>query len=252
MVRGAVVIRTTKSGQERTVQLPTRVTSRFGAGPKWFPDNHSMLVEVGDADGPGFGLYRLSLDTANTELVARLPREISSYDVSPDGRSIFYAIPDNAYHRVIRLDLESRQETELRRVGQQPGDEVVALAVSPDGAELAMTLIGGAVEVLPVSGGQPHELFRPAEPEGDTGALRQGLTWSSDQRFVLFVRSDRALWKVPARGGSVDKVGISIGGIKSPAVSPDGKRLVFSAVAQSNPSRVWALDSLLPVQTAKK
>ena len=73
MVRGAVVIRTTKSGQERTVQLPTRVTSRFGAGPKWFPDNHSMLVEVGDADGPGFGLYRLSLDTANTELVARLP-----------------------------------------------------------------------------------------------------------------------------------------------------------------------------------
>jgi tricorn protease len=254
-VHGVVIIRTAKTAQERTVPLPTRVTSRFGAGPKWFPDGHSVLVEAGDAEGPGFGFYRLSLDTANTELVAHLPREISSYDLSPDGRSIFYAIPDNAHHRVIRLDIESGQEMELRNVPAglwQSGDEVVALAVSPDGSELAMTLIGGAVEVMPASGGQPRELFRPAEPEGNTGALRQGLTWSPDQRFLLFFGGDRALWKVPAGGGEAEKMAISMTGVKSPTVSPDGKHLVFSAVAQLNPSKVLALENILPAQTAKK
>ena len=54
----------------------------FEAGPKWFPDNRSVLVEVGDADGPGFGFYRFAIDTGNTELLARLPREVSSYDLS--------------------------------------------------------------------------------------------------------------------------------------------------------------------------
>ena len=37
-----------------------------------------MLVESGDAEGPGFGFYRLTLDSGSTELLARVPREVSS------------------------------------------------------------------------------------------------------------------------------------------------------------------------------
>ncbi len=83
---GVLVVRSTRTGEERTVPLPTRVSSRFQAGPKWFPDNRSVLVESGDADGPGFGFYRFAIDTGNIELLARLPREVSSYDLSPTAR----------------------------------------------------------------------------------------------------------------------------------------------------------------------
>jgi Tol biopolymer transport system component len=245
------VVRSAKTGEERTVPLPARVTDRFGAGPKWFPDNHSVLVESGDAQGVGFGFYRLTLDTGNTELLAHLPRVVTSYDVSPDGRTIFYAVGG----QLLRFDIDSHHETELRNRAVdvfQTGWEVVSLAVSPDGMQLAMTLIGGVVEVMPATGGPSREIFRPAAPEVGTGSLRQALTWTPDQRFLLWVRGDGTFWKVPAPGGEADKVGISVLNIKSPTVHPDGKRLVFSGNATPNPSKVWALENFLPQPAAKK
>src|SRR5204862_57593 len=81
---GMLVIRSAKSGVERAIPLPTRVSHRFGAGPKWFPDNRSFLIEIADAQGQGCGFYRLTLDTGNTELLTHLTREVSAYDLSAD------------------------------------------------------------------------------------------------------------------------------------------------------------------------
>jgi hypothetical protein len=49
-----LVIRSRKTGEERTVPLPPRVAFSvprccFWGGPKWFPDNRSLLIESGDA-----------------------------------------------------------------------------------------------------------------------------------------------------------------------------------------------------------
>ena len=44
-------------------------------------------------------------------------------------------------------------------------------------------------------------------------------------------------------------------GLKSPAVHPDGKRIVFVGVGesnQSNPSKVWALENFLPALKASR
>jgi Tol biopolymer transport system component len=258
-----LVIRSAKTGDERTVPLPTRVASRFQGGPKWFPDNRSVLVESGDAQGSGFGFYRLALDTGNTELLAHVPRNVSSYDLSPDGRTIFYAILVDSRDKVMRFDIDSHRETELRNVvafiadnafPAFPGVETVSLAVSPDGLQLARTLLGGVVEVMPTAEGQSREVFRPAVRAMGTGQLRQALAWTPDQRFLLFVQGDGALWKVPALGGKAEKVGISMGFIKNPAVHPDGKQIVFDAAGEGGggPGGVWALENFLPAVNAKK
>ena len=110
------------------------------------------------------------------------------------------------------------------------------------------------MEVTPAAGGQSREVFRPAVPFG-TGELRQALAWTPDQRFLLFVNDDGALWKVPALGGEAEKVGISMGLmglIKSPAVRPDGKQIVFSATTGGGTREVWALENFLPALSAKK
>jgi len=246
-VSGALVIRSAKTGEERTVPLPARASSRFGAGPKWFPDNRSVLVESRDAEGSGFGFYRLVLDTGNTERLAHLSEEVSSYDLSPDGRTIVYAIGfGSTGQKLMRCDIDSHRETELRNFPIGSSVQIVALAVSPDGLQLAMTITGGAVEVMPAAGGPARLVFSPAARELGTGSLLQALTWTPDQRFVLFTRGDRSFWKVPALGGEAEKVIPMAIGVKSPAVHPDGKRIVFSSASAPNTSKVWALENFLP------
>lgn len=246
---GVLVIRSMKTGDERTVPLPPRVTSRFGAGPKWFPDKRSVLVECGDAEGPGFGFYRLALDTGNTELLMRLPQLVSSYDLSADGRTIVYAVFADNLWKVLRVDLDSRRTAELRAVAPAESEsEVVSLALSPDGLQVATTVVGGVIEVRPSAGGAAREIFRPQTREFGTGALRQALAWTSDQRFLLFVRGD-SLWKVPALGGQAEKVGPQAGGI---AVHPDGKRIVFHSLGERGTSKVWALENFVPAQSPKR
>jgi len=152
---------------------------------------------------------------------------------------------------LMRFDIDSHRETELRNDRR----EIVSLAVSPDGLQLATTVGGGVVEVMSAAGGQSLEVFRPATgPEMGTGALRQALAWTPDQRFLLWVRGDGTLWKVPALGGKAEKVDISMGFIKNLAVRPDGKQIVFDAGTGGvfnmglggGTAAVWALENFLP------
>lgn len=136
-----LVIRSRKTGEERTVPLPPRVAFSvlrccFWGGPKWFPDNRSVLIESGDAQGAGFGFYRLAIDTGNTELLAHVPGPAVFYDLSPDGRTIFYTTGG----KLMRFDIETRRESELRHIPAT--SEFVSLAVSPDGLQVATILVG--------------------------------------------------------------------------------------------------------------
>lgn len=253
-----LVIRSRKTGEERTVPLPPRVVYSVPrccllTGPKWFPDNRSVLIESRDAQGAGFGFYRLAIDTGNTELLAHVPRGAPAYELSPDGRTIFYTIGSGIDDRfkLMRLDIETRRESELKSVPWSTSD-ITSIAVSPDGLQLAMVLIGGIVEVMPTSGGQSREVFRPATPDGDTGPLRQSLTWTPDQRFLLWVRGNRTLWKVPAAGGQAEKVGIPMENLKNLAVHPDGRQFVFDAATEEPGHEIWALENFLPSVKAKK
>jgi len=253
-----LVIRSRKTGEERTVSLPPRIAFSvsgccFWGGPKWFPDNRSVLIESGDAEGAGFGFYRLAIDTGNTELLAHVPGRAVFYDLSPDGRTIYYTVGLGDRMSLMRFDIETRRESELKSIPCCLS-EFLSLAVSPDGLQLAMVLGGGdsIVEVMPSAGGQSREVFRPPTPEMGSGANRHSLAWSRDQRFLLWVRGDKNLWKVPVAGGQPEKVGIPMENIKNLAVHPDGRQLVFDAATEEPTREIWALENLLPAVSAKK
>jgi serine/threonine protein kinase len=247
-----LVIRSSSTGEHREIPLPAAVVSPFRDGPKWFPDNESVLILSRDAQGPGFGFYRLAFDSGKLELLTHLDSAVSSFDLSPDGRTIFYVFQHSLSGRLMRFDINSHRETELKK-----NEWFIAVAVSPDGTELAYLksvrtpgAFASVVEVMPVAGGRSREMFRGAH--WLDGSRYNTLAWTPDQRFLLFVRdggtyrSPSVLWRVSVMGGEPERVGISLGArIKSPRVHPDGKRIAFGAVEQLD-NEIWALENFLP------
>lgn len=125
-----VVIRTLDTGEERDVRLKMRAAIFWQAGPAWLPDGRSLLVTLSEAQRPGFGFYRLDLASGNTELVHRVNSGIQGLAMAPDGKAVFYtaSVFDQAVPRtrMIRYDLETHQERELRS-----GDWMIEVAVPP-------------------------------------------------------------------------------------------------------------------------
>jgi len=268
-----LVIRTVNTGVERVVPLPVGVVNNpLSSGPKWFPDNRSVLILARDAQGPGLGFHRLDLDTARTQLLWSLTHNGAFFfDLSPDGTAIFCAFqhggqpssgPRTPSGRLVRFDLDTRRETVLKK------DEwFVALAVSPDGSELAYlktvrkdtTEYPSFIEVMPAAGGPSREVYRHSI--WLDGSRYNTLAWTPDQRSLLFVRGEgegenrrEQLWRVPIAGGPAEQVGVSgvLKGIKTPAMRPDGKQLAFG-LTENDDNEIWALENFLPaIRSASK
>jgi hypothetical protein len=184
----------------------------------------------------------------------------SSFDVSPDRQSIFYVQQETGSRplsgRLVRVDLEQRQEIELKK------DEwFITLAVSPDGSQVAVLKSldrtqnvdsPSAIDVVPTAGGPSREVFRAAV--WLDGSRYNALAWTPDQRFVMFPRGCAAdcpnvIWRVPVAGGPAEEIGLVMRGIK-PSVHPDGRRIVFGANDGGSPE-VWALENFLPAPVRK-
>lgn len=231
-----LVIRTLATGEERVVtsHIPLR------SGP-WFPDGRSVLITSNVPQGPDSNFYRIDVATGKAELAFRSP--VNAFSLSPDGKTVFYSEP----FRLVRYDLETRHETELRKVDTVI-DSFYSVAVSPDGKQLAYVYWNGgpthSIEIVPAAGGPFREVFR-GSPD------RYGnLAWTPDGKYLLFTSSlgddpKHALWRVPASGGQAEQTGLSMPGLNSVQVHPDGKRIFFVS-NDTGPTEVWALENFLP------
>ena len=251
--QNSVVIRSLKTKEER--EVPTAIP--MGGVVGWFPEGKFVLGMSGVPQGPGPSLYRVNVETGTTDLLLRpdINRSMPTVALSTDGRSIFFADYDDAKLRgtLTRFDIDTRRETEIKSVaGRFRG-----VVVSPDGKQLAYSTLdngkgvdsqdGIHIEVMPIEGGQSRELFR--------GSLWQGtarwiLSWSPDQKYILFTRegsNDSKLWRVPLAGGVAEEMGLFLpnGDITAPAIHADGKRLFFT-YNRSDPGELWALENFLP------
>lgn len=252
--RPGLVIRTLKTGEERMVPTQVPINLGINVGLRWFPDSRSILATSAVPQGPGPNFYRIHLDTGAADLLLRTSRQTPSCTLSHDGKSILYADfdDDQARGRLMRFDIETRQETELKTLaGRFRG-----VIVSPDGKQLAYSVLengsgvtsgdGIYIAVMPAEGGTARELFR-----GPLwgGTARWILSWSPDQRYVLFAReggSRSVLWRAPVSGGPAEQMGLSLAGrIVFPQIDPDGRRIFFST-NETSPSELWALENFLP------
>jgi Tol biopolymer transport system component len=231
------------------------------SGPKWFPDNRSLLILVNDPQGSARTFYRLHVDSGNADPLYRVekPISMSSFTLSPDGNSIFWVLQNSSDDywpsgRLMRFDISTGRETTLK------SDEwFITVAVSPDGKQLAylksIRRVEGqqnatVIDVMSTSGGDAREVFR--DPLGfASGSRYNTLAWTSDGRYILFVKNDGVLRSVSVDGGEVTDTGISSKfRIKMPSVRPDGRRIVFATVEGDN-NEIWSLEHFLPTTLGK-
>ena len=256
-----LTIRSQKTGEERGIPLRLPVMSLFNAGPMWFPDGRSVLVLAGDGQRRQF--YRVDLASGNAELLHSTNNQsLSSYRLSPDGKTIFYcfqndgASDEGASGLLMRFDIGSAGPVVLKK-----DQWFISLAVSPDGAQLAYLVSqrpgsSSSISVIPATGGETREVYRGTN--WMDGSRYNTLAWSPDQRYLVFVNASvdasapSVLWRVPATGGAPEKMGISMSArIKSPAIHPDGRRIAFGST-DGDSGEVWVLENFLSATSAKK
>jgi dipeptidyl aminopeptidase/acylaminoacyl peptidase len=174
---------------------------------------------------------------------------------SPDGRSVAFLSkraddPDRTeefglYVVEARAGAAPRALTTLH--GESGDSEwMTAPAWSPDGARIAFLGAGDPklieysihhLSVIPIAGGSPLML---------TGALDRNVTephWSADGKSLYFLLEDdrnQVLARVPAAGGSVDRVLTGRRDVEGYALGPSGRIAVLQATPD-RPDEVYAL-----------
>ena len=248
-----IVIRSLKTGEEREIRPGLLSTN----GPiQWFPDQRSLLVRSPlSIAGLRNGFYRVDATSGRAELLLSVAALVGlPADLSPDGKSIFY-IDSSASQRagrLLRFDIESRRETEVAADGRLA--DVMSVAVSPDGAQLAFSSQSGWLEVMPLGGGEPRKVFRYGRFV--SFVARSQLAWTPDQRYLLVVASEpnaaQELWRIPITGGEPEKVGLSVrGGLSFPQVDRGGRQITYQA-NEDRASELWALENFLPKKGATR
>jgi Tol biopolymer transport system component len=211
--------------------------------PRWSPDGRSILARAYDSNRRS-GLFTIDVRSGDTSLIVR-----GGHDPVwlPDGRSILYRAGENNSKEIsVRVrEIESGDE---REIYQGPAQ---SLSLSPDGRLLAFVGRrqdgGTAILVMSPAGGPPRELVGDAAWQ-DPGDSRVFLTWLPDSRHLLFTRGN-ALWSVGIDGGGVRALGLPMKGRATIQLSPDGRRLAFTA--GESKSEVWMMENLLPTKAKK-
>jgi len=189
------------------------VTSTGGAG-----GDAQIELKVADADG------------YNAQTIVTSSEPLMSPAWSPDSRRLAYVSFENDRSSVWVQTLRTGNRIQ---VSNKPGING-APSFSPDGRQLVLTL-GGIdgnldIHVLDLSTRQTRRLttHRAIDTEG---------SWSPDGRYIYFT-SDRSggpqVYRVPAAGGTPERVTFEGSYNARPRLSPDGKRLAMVHLDRGN------------------
>ncbi len=251
--RDVLYVRSVSSGQQRELSSQHyRVSNRV----HWSPDSRYLLVrgvDAGDLYGSGPTPFSLSLVDVETGDETLLVQGISNASMggvwSPDGESIYYIDRDSLVMRDLasgRQEVRYRGESRLHRW----------LALSPDGEQLLVGVRRDSCDcilVLSLSTGETRELYRHTKSDG---IQVRSFEWMPDGRQVLFLLREKpnegptSLWRIPAEGGTAEKILHSRKLLAGLSVHPDGDQVSFTNVTLS--SEVWVMENFLPEDTLER
>ena len=106
------------------------------------------------------------------------------------------------------------------------------------------------LNIVPVKGGEPQELFQFDESEK---MWLMSVAWTPDSQYVLFVKwlmEDKGgeIWRISARGREARKVWAWKKPFISLCMHPDGQRIAFHTSTAMN--ETWVLENFLPKTVA--
>jgi Tol biopolymer transport system component len=252
-----ITIRSLKTGEERDLSpnLP------FMWGPiRWSPDGRSILVSGKDSKAQ-HGLYLIDAQTAKATPIEMWQGEIDMPAWFPDGKRLLYRSwqleAGTITQTILVRDLETGRETEFFR--PTPGLTIDNIALSPDGREMALTLLeketrSSVLKALPTAGGDGRELIRAKEPETIFG---DSLSWSSDSRYIVFAKGraigqerKTQLLAISSRGGEPHALGLAMDSVHDVSFHPNGHHLAFTTSAGEDAGEdkieVWVMENFLP------
>jgi Tol biopolymer transport system component len=255
--QNTLIVRSIADSTERT--LPTKFVDSYSArafGPVWLPDSRYLIVPDVNWETSRVTLRKVDVQTGDESVLlqdsieAMYPR----IKVSPDGQWLFYTARerignDRFMLRLIRRDLSSGGDIELYRA-ESHGIGFFTPAVSHDGRSIAFTANVGDSErhlmTVPTTGGPARVLYRGtySRPTPATAV------WTRDGRTIITAADDgRTRYRYvafPAEGGEPRALDLSMQGLGTADLSPDGRRLVFTGV--EGRAEVWTIRNLLPAR----
>ena len=103
--------------------------------------------------------------------------------------------------------------------------------------------------IMPTTGGSPRELLQVRPPEQIVPAT---VSWTLDGQYLLVAKGQPQqpanLWRIPAKGGEPQRLELTMEGLTSLRLHPDGRQIAFSA--GEHKAEVWVMENFLP--TAQK
>ena len=224
--------------------------------PQWFHDGKDVVVVVKNP-GTTFGLYRVDLSSKQFRQIFEYDGaafQNGAYAISLDDQTVYHAgrDPKNSklvVDRIVAIDIKTGQQRQLSTV---PGTGGAGIKLSPDGRTLAIRRFDSQTRNthfarMAVDGSSYRELYTAAY----SGGQIDHLAWTKDGLGILFGIGQDDKWRIvriPAEGGNPEATDFDLsnaGALLNISLSPDGRRLAFSA--RRNVQELWAIDNLLSV-----
>jgi hypothetical protein len=143
--------------------------------------------------------------------------------LAPDGQSILHGAYQLEWH-----DLNSR---EVKVIKQEPTIGYLSPTISPDGKQIAYWQWRdgtSGVSNIVVANGSGSDARVVCRCDRKRNWPDNVLTWTPDQRYLVFADDAGTLWRVPVNGGEPERIGVSMdGSIQGPQVQPDGRGLLL-------------------------
>jgi len=238
-----LVIRDLRTESEQEFPLPLEINFLVATGPQWFPDGQSVLVHGRAPQRGGNRQYRVDLASGRADLLPTSGVTVHSR-MAPDGHAILAAVNGLQWH-----DLKSRELTTLK---PREADIVyLSPTISPDGRQIAYWQYRPGKPatsniVIADSTGTGERIVCACEFPGGYSPMNM-LTWTPDQRHLVFADPKGTLWRVAVGGGAREPLGVSVPPrVQGLNVQPDGRGLYFSASDNSSPAELWVLENFLP------
>jgi Tol biopolymer transport system component len=249
-------IRSEQTGEER--EIPLSIESFWKM--QWAADSGAVFATMSDKKKQG--LYKIDIQTGRQALLARSGWSeslIKDFAVSPDGKSVYYALFQwtKKLVTIIAYDLETGQEKEVYRKESPP--DLGFMAVSPDGKYLSFTTAdnmekamnrGFVIRIMPTEGGDTRDLL-----QGTLETFTKH-AWTPDGKSILFINrtantkdEKRELWQVDSAGGEPKKINLGMEPCEI-RLHPDGRRIVFTSGIKAK--EIWTMENFLPPAKAAK